>query len=55
MRLVSACLLGIDCRYDGQNRLNEKVMQLMRDRSQKVHLIFGDNALITPKAESLGS
>lgn len=28
MRLVSACLLGIDCRYDGQNRLDEKVMQL---------------------------
>jgi len=27
-RLVSACLLGINCRYDGQNNLNEKVMRL---------------------------
>jgi hydroxyethylthiazole kinase-like uncharacterized protein yjeF len=28
MRLVSACLLGINCRHDGQNKLNEKVTQL---------------------------
>lgn len=27
-KLVSACLLGVNCRYDGQNNLNEKVMQL---------------------------
>jgi hydroxyethylthiazole kinase-like uncharacterized protein yjeF len=27
-RLVSACLLGINCRHDGQNKLNEKVMWL---------------------------
>lgn len=27
-KLVSACLLGINCRYDGQNNLNEKVMRL---------------------------
>lgn len=28
MKLVSACLLGVNCRYDGQNNLNEKVMRL---------------------------
>ncbi len=28
-KLVSACLLGINCRYDGQNNLNEKVMRLV--------------------------
>jgi len=28
MRIVSACLLGINCRHDGQNKLNEKVTQL---------------------------
>jgi NAD(P)H-hydrate epimerase len=27
-RLVSACLLGVNCRYDGQNNLNEKVVGL---------------------------
>ena len=27
-KLVSACLLGVNCRYDGQNNLNEKVMRL---------------------------
>ena len=28
MILVSACLLGINCRYDGGNNLNEKVLKL---------------------------
>ena len=27
-KLVSACLLGINCRYDGQDNLNKKVMRL---------------------------
>lgn len=26
--LVSACLLGIDCRYDGRNSLSERVLRL---------------------------
>ena len=26
--LVSACLLGIDCRYDGKNCFNDKVLKL---------------------------
>ena len=28
--LVSACLLGLDCRYDGKNCLNEKVLELKK-------------------------
>ena len=28
MRLISACLLGINCRYDGRNCINKKVVQL---------------------------
>ena len=28
MKLVSVCLLGVNCRHDGQNKLNEKVMRL---------------------------
>ena len=29
--LVSACLLGIDCRYDGGSCLNERVTDLLRE------------------------
>lgn len=31
MKLVSACLLGIDCRYDGKNKLNKKILKLGKD------------------------
>jgi len=30
MKLVSACLLGIKCRYDGKSKPNEKVLELSR-------------------------
>lgn len=30
MYLVSACLAGINCRYDGKGSLNEKVMELVK-------------------------
>lgn len=29
MKLISACLLGINCRYDGRNCLNKKVVRLV--------------------------
>ncbi|MEM3381690.1 MAG: DUF523 domain-containing protein [Candidatus Bathyarchaeia archaeon] len=29
MSLVSACLLGIDCRYDGRNSISGKVLRLI--------------------------
>ena len=29
--LVSACLLGIDCKYSGGNNLNEKVLEYIKD------------------------
>lgn len=32
VKLVSACLFGIDCRYDGESSFNEKVME-MSERS----------------------
>ncbi len=35
MKLVSACLLGFNVRYDGKNKLNKKVLKL----SQKEELI----------------
>lgn len=30
--LVSACLLGIDCKYSGGNNLNEKVLSYIADK-----------------------
>ena len=31
--LVSACLLGIDCKYNGKNNKNEKVLELLKDHN----------------------
>lgn len=28
MKLVSACLLGINCKWDGKNKLNKKVLRI---------------------------
>lgn len=30
--LVSACLLGVNCKYDGGNNLNEKVLKYLEDK-----------------------
>lgn len=30
--LVSACLLGINCKYDGGNNKNEKVLEYLKDK-----------------------
>jgi len=30
MKLCSACLLGVKCRYDGQSKPNEKILELAR-------------------------
>ncbi len=30
--LVSACLLGINCKYNGNNNLNEKVLDYIKDK-----------------------
>ena len=32
MILVSACLLGIDCKYNGSNSLNRAVLDFLKDR-----------------------
>lgn len=31
MKIVSACLAGIKCRYDGGDKANEKVIELVRE------------------------
>lgn len=30
--LVSACLLGINCKYDGENNKNNKVLEYLKDK-----------------------
>ena len=30
--LVSACLLGINCKYDGKNNKNDKVLEYLKDK-----------------------
>lgn len=30
--LVSACLLGVNCKYDGENNINEKVLEYIKDK-----------------------
>lgn len=30
--LVSACLLGLNCKYDGENNRNEKVLEYVKDK-----------------------
>lgn len=30
--LVSACLLGVDCKYNGGNNYNEKVIEYLKDK-----------------------
>jgi len=32
MYLVSACLAGINCKYNGKSNCNEKIIQLVKDR-----------------------
>lgn len=32
MIVVSACLCGVNCKYNGGNNLNEKVMQLLKEK-----------------------
>lgn len=56
MKLCSACLLGVKCRYDGKSKLNEKVLAL----SKKEVLIpicpeqLGGQPTPRPDAEILG-
>ncbi len=31
MKLISACLLGVKCRYDGECKPNEKILELLKE------------------------
>ena len=35
MILVSACLCGVNCKYNGKNNLNEEMLELLANASYK--------------------
>jgi uncharacterized protein YbbK (DUF523 family) len=34
MIIVSACLAGIPCRYDGERKTNKKIKELVKEKKQ---------------------
>lgn len=52
MKLCSACLLGVNCRYDGKNKINEKVLKL--SKKEKLIPVCPEQLgnLPTPRAKS---
>jgi uncharacterized protein YbbK (DUF523 family) len=49
---VSACLLGINCRYDGKNSYNEKVKKFLEDKDFFVFCPEQLGGLSTPRMPS---
>ena len=39
MILVSACLLGINCKYNGDNNKSEKIREYQKDKNDDLTLI----------------
>ena len=47
--LISACLLGVNCRYDGWNKRNEKLLQMLKDKEIIPICPEVDGGLPTPR------
>lgn len=54
MKLISACLLGLNCKYNGENNLNEKVLQLGNDLIPVCPEQLGGLATPRPPCEIIG-
>jgi len=52
MRLCSACLLGVSCRYDGKKKPNRKVIYLARKESLIPVCPEQLGGLVTPRSPS---
>jgi len=54
--LVSACLLGVNCNYKGGNRLNQRVLDFIKDKNfiPVCPEIYGGFATPRPDAEIVG-
>lgn len=55
--LVSACLLGVDCKYSGGNNYNEKVIEYIKDKEviPVCPEILGGLSTPRPPSERIGS
>ena len=52
MYLVSACLVGVNCRYDGKNSYSEKVAEFLSDKEYVALCPEELGGLSTPRAPS---
>lgn len=49
MILVSACLLGVDCKYNGKNNLNLEVLEFLKDKEYMLVCPEQLGGLMTPR------
>ena len=42
MIMVSACLLGVKCRFDGKDKLNKKVTEYLSDKEFTAVCVYED-------------
>ncbi|MFR5264127.1 DUF523 domain-containing protein [Clostridium sp.] len=52
MIIVSACLCGIDCKYNGGNNKNEKVIEFLKDKEYRMICPEEMGGLPTPRIPS---
>lgn len=52
MYLISACLCGVNCKYNGKNNLNEKCLKLLREGKAVVVCPEQLGGLTTPRIPS---
>lgn len=52
MIIVSACLCGVDCKYNGGNNKNEKVIEFLKDKEYKMICPEEMGGLPTPRVPS---
>lgn len=55
MILVSACLLGVNCRYDGDNSKDDKVLRFLKEENEAVVPVCPEQlgGLPTPRSPSI--
>ena len=52
MIIVSACLVGINCKYDGNNNINKKVLDYLKDKEYVLACPEQLGGLSTPRVPS---
>lgn len=52
MYIVSSCLVGINCKYDGENNYNEEVIDFLKDKEFVIACPEQLGGLCTPRPKS---